>query len=718
MPAHFLFGAAPGFATGSFVEPAQLIDENHVESLLRESQWFLAYDFAKESPHLSRSLKLKKFAAKALLRLGAVSEATDVLRELCPEIDLKKPEWAQMYQTARTAMETMRAHPEPSLDSLPAFAELIATLTRAGVALGISQNSDEETLRLLARAYKVGWWESHDPGKARQCRDTYQRAFTASGGYRACINAAFMSAILAHLLRHDPTQAGIEADAAQQLAKRALDACERARTGATGKALFWILATMGEAHLLLHDADAAFTHYRQAAEAAEVEPRIGKVRLSEMWVASVVQQLRTLEQHGVVAQERVFRVLKPPTVVVFVGHMTDKADRPVRRFPEESEAKVREAIEAHLQRYNVKIGYSSAACGSDLLFIEAMRARDGEVNIVLPFDTNDFIRTSVSRPGTQWEERFRRAISAPENTVTHSTEEEFLETTDLYFFCNNTVHGLATLRARSLGTEPLLLAVYDGVSDPINGGAKYVMDRWPDPDTLKEIPLPAPAPPPAVHAPGRRLPVPPQEPSNRVIRTLLFADVVGFSKLAEKHIPHYVYAFLKEVAQCLTNCQVQPITKNTWGDALFAVMKKAIPMVEYARALQNVVCHPNWAGKFPKAMSVRIGLHAGPVLDETDPITGGRNFFGSHVNRTARLEPITLPGHIYASEQFVGMLITEQRAIDAELRAANLPKREWPFTCDHIGVLSLDKSFGKASLYHIRSRESATRPPPSTGITP
>ena len=51
---------------------------------------------------------------------------------------------------------------------------------------------------------------------------------------------------------------------------------------------------------------------------------------------------------------------------------------------------------------------------------------------------------------------------------------------------------------------------------------------------------------------------------------------------------------------------------------------------------------------------MRIGLHAGPVFEGIDAITGRPNFFGSRVNRAARIEPVTLPGHIYASQQFVG----------------------------------------------------------------
>jgi tryptophan halogenase len=45
-----------------------------------------------------------------------------------------------------------------------------------------------------------------------------------------------------------------------------------------------------------------------------------------------------------------------------------------------------------------------------------------------------------------------------------------------------------------------------------------------------------------------------------------------------------------------------------------------------------------------------IGLHAGPVYRYTDPVTRRPNYTGGHASRAARIEPITPPGQVYASE--------------------------------------------------------------------
>ena len=47
---------------------------------------------------------------------------------------------------------------------------------------------------------------------------------------------------------------------------------------------------------------------------------------------------------------------------------------------------------------------------------------------------------------------------------------------------------------------------------------------------------------------------------------------------------------------------------------------------------------------------------AGPVYSGHDPIIGKMNYYGSHVNRAARIEPVTIPGCAFLSEQFAALL--------------------------------------------------------------
>jgi class 3 adenylate cyclase len=61
------------------------------------------------------------------------------------------------------------------------------------------------------------------------------------------------------------------------------------------------------------------------------------------------------------------------------------------------------------------------------------------------------------------------------------------------------------------------------------------------------------------------------------------------------------------------------------------------------------------------------------------------------VSRAARLEPITPPGQVYASEAFAA-LAAAQRTPD--------------FTCDYVGQTPMAKAYGTLPAYHVRPRSS------------
>ena len=89
----------------------------------------------------------------------------------------------------------------------------------------------------------------------------------------------------------------------------------------------------------------------------------------------------------------------------------------------------------------------------------------------------------------------------------------------------------------------------------------------------------------------------------------------------------------------------------------------------------------------PGDLSIRIGLHAGPVYECFDPISEQKTFCGIHVNHAARIEPITPPGNVYASEAFAALASEE-----------NIHS----FVCEYVGRTPLAKDFGLFSTYHVR----------------
>jgi len=76
------------------------------------------------------------------------------------------------------------------------------------------------------------------------------------------------------------------------------------------------------------------------------------------------------------------------------------------------------------------------------------------------------------------------------------------------------------------------------------------------------------------------------------------------------------------------------------------------------------------------------------------------NFYGGHINRAARLEPVTTVGQVYATQQFVSLLHTEISAEEHESRLQGL-KYFNRFATEYVGVISLAKNFGKQEVYHL-----------------
>ena len=138
-------------------------------------------------------------------------------------------------------------------------------------------------------------------------------------------------------------------------------------------------------------------------------------------------------------------------------------------------------------------------------------------------------------------------------------------------------------------------------------------------------------------------------PDSIVIRSMLFADVVGFSKLPDAAYPYFTREFLADAEEILSDPHHPAVLRNTWGDAIFAVFNAPHEAARAALALQRLVTSKAWSERFGLVdgsidLRLRIGLHAGPVHKGYDPVTKTDSYVGSHTNLAARIEPIARRG--------------------------------------------------------------------------
>jgi class 3 adenylate cyclase len=379
-----------------------------------------------------------------------------------------------------------------------------------------------------------------------------------------------------------------------------------------------------------------------------------------------------------------------PRIAVFSGHMIDLPDRRQPRFPPEMETKVYQAILHCLNRLEVSFGYASAACGSDILFLEAILERKGEIHLVLPYPQEQFIQDCVDIiPHANWKERFSYLVNHA-TEVTIASDCSYEENTSIYQYTNRLLHGLAKMRSQQLDTPLVPLAVWDGKPGDGFGGTATMVKTWQDWGYNVEI-----IPPQHLKSskpvlkPDVKLESPPS-PEHRPIMALLFADVVKYSRLNEQQIPLYVQHFLGAIAKLEAEKGYQVALKNTWGDALYYVFPNISEAGNFALDICDLMESIDWTTKgLPADLNVRISLHAGPVYSYTNPITQKVGYSGSHVSYAARIEPITPPGKVYASREFAAVAIAE-----------NIQD----FGCDYVGQTPLAKNYGTFPTYHLHRK--------------
>lgn len=610
-------------------------------------------------------LELYTEAGKKMLQHGSVFLAHDILSEGC---DHYPNDTSLMQQEAL------------------ALARLGDTKKAQSILLDLYRLGDlhPETLGILGRTYKDQWLKTRDPRLLAKASDIYREGFEANHDEYNGINAATSSLLMD------------EYDEAKNIAGQVIKICQKRlveETPTPGN--YWIWASLGEAYLILGDEQNATDCYQQAFHS-------GKQKYGNR--ATTIRQARIILDHlqsrGVMTGtpgSALMDVLNLGSVVVFIGHMLDRPERQVPRFPPSAEREVRLQIDKKLDAMNATIGYCSAACGADILFVEAMLSRGAAVHIHLPFRKEDFLDTSVRFAGGDWVERFNIVLDTA-TSVIEPVEEAYLGDNCLFEYGNEVMIGKALLAGDMLETSPILLTVWDGRPGDGLAGTHDAVDTWRrrfnyDIETIDISSIVSHQDIVENQADNGYVPYSPKNPKylQRDIRAMLFADVTGFSRLYETQVPYFIYDFFGAIKKLLERQEVAPIYRNTWGDGLFCVFEGVMEAAQFALELRDLVIHTDWEQYgLPKETNIRIALHSGPVYSGIDPVSGRLNYYGSHVSYSARLEPITNPGSVYTTEPFAALLRAQG---SSEL------------LCEYVGKHELAKGYGRYPVYLLRHRD-------------
>ena len=365
-------------------------------------------------------------------------------------------------------------------------------------------------------------------------------------------------------------------------------------------------------------------------------------------------------------------------VVVYCGHMFNAGSA--------EEAPLAGRIGQALDRLGARIGFGPLACGADILVAEALLARGAELHVVLPFAEEDFIAESVRCGGEAWLPRYRACRDAAAS-LHFATPGAYVGDDNQFAYNTRLAMGLAALRAHQIGGAAVQVAV---ISDKFRSLSKTGLAG-----TLADIGMWQALGRETVTIPAGPVPrdlVFPAHPqvgagTRREIRSILFADYKGFSRLGERELPLFMAEVMGRIGAVLTAFGDHVEFRNTWGDAIYAIVDEPRVAARLALALQKRLEDLPAALTPPGAEAgMRIGVHYGPIWLGTDRITGNRIWYGGEVNRTARIEPVTPVGGVYCTESFAAALLIDDCG---DCRFAS------------VGLKALPKGFGEIELYRL-----------------
>jgi len=242
--------------------------------------------------------------------------------------------------------------------------------------------------------------------------------------------------------------------------------------------------------------------------------------------------------------------------------------------------------------------------------------------------------------------------------------------------------GLAQLRASVMQAETFQLAVWDGAPTKAIAGTAAHCAEWAElGGQSRIISVPTARPPlnsaALTHVPGR---------PSWTLCSMLFADFAGFSRLDEDRLSRFLEVVMGRIAGVLDRHSGVVLHRNSWGDAIFAVIKTPAMAAEIALEIQAELDSATLRSiGLPPEGGMRISLHHGPIFEHFDAVQNARTFYGTEVTVAARIEPRVPVGAIYTTQPFAAL-------IESDVNNHHF---------EYVGKMDLAKNYGERILYRL-----------------
>jgi tetratricopeptide (TPR) repeat protein len=582
-------------------------------------------------------------------------------------------EYLLAIEIAETVLKENKGHLDAGTQ-LTLQQQLVLALARTGLVararaliekLHLAGVNDGETLGLLGSVYKVLSGKAETPDEKLQLLSQalkfYQSGFDKAGSAYCAINASALLVLLGDL------------EAGKLLAEGALTAHPQGEP-------YWDTATMAEANLILGRLDQARQGYADASKL-----------VGDNWAgfASTRKQCRLLclKLHG--RREFLDDCFPSGTVVFFAGHIVDAVDRAQPRFPTSAIPSVRERIQAWIDKNAVRFTYSSAACGADILFLEAAQAAGADTHIILPFRKEDFVNISVRLRGEEWVARFEVVAENASLTVLSDDVPDFRASS--FEFTNRMIAARAAARAVAYDVPLSALAVWDGQTGDGSGGTADAVVYWAQTQVHVDVIHPTN---PQLDRPYDPDNPPPRSPfpaiytaSPRQVATtmaaLLYLRFKGYESIQERDFQPFSQRLIEAVAEMMAVRGWCPARYGFGGHYLFVwnkVRDAGIAAIEFNSLLQVAVQETNL-----KVASI-LCLHSAALQLTVNPILNQYTHEGTAISKVQALSEILDPGNVFATEPFAEFTVFEKVR---------------DFTCEYAGTVGVSKESRGTRIYQV-----------------
>ena len=519
----------------------------------------------------------------------------------------------------------------------------------------LDERLEEDLAALVARLEKDAAAPGNAPDYERAAM-AYQAVAERLDRPYACVNAATLWMIAGRIER------------ARGLAVRSIELVRAStESGSDPVDRYWQFATQAEASIVLGDYGRACELFDRAARA---DPENVGAR------ASTRRQLRLIGRETGLDVSGFLAMLGQPAIVHYTGHMVGAHGATARLAPADVD-RVTLDVDRIIESEGPGVYFGGLASGADLIIAESVLRHGGHLHVVLPFDVDEYIDVSVRPAGDNWVGRFWQCLDGA-TTVTKASDSSYLGDEVLFGYASRLAMGQAVNRGRQLEADVWQLAVWDGVDDDGIAGTASDVRTWSAAGGVTRV-----VPVPARRRSGGRTP----SPGRRHVRSILFGDFSGFSRLRDEHLAAFTDLVMAPLAHALEPYDERIIVRNTWGDGLLLVLDDPVAGAQCALALQDALAEVDLvAAGLPVDMGLRLAAHAAPVLDVYDPVLRRDHVMGRELTRAARIEPRTPIGQVYATASFAALLALEQRC-------GVVP--------EYVGVITTAKDFETVPVYRL-----------------